>query len=97
MTSADKLEELLDEKQKQNNNPRCDGTLQELPLWLHDNEYLETGYRINYKTCTQVTGSMCQCHNETANIWTHFIGMLGFFGVAIIIAVFYKNMEGVGE
>ena len=58
-TSPDTKRKLLEEKQNKDDKPRCDATLAELPLWMHDNEFLETGYRINYKTCTQVTGSMC--------------------------------------
>jgi hypothetical protein len=29
------------------NRPRVDAHIDEIPKWLHDNEYINTGYRIN--------------------------------------------------
>jgi predicted membrane channel-forming protein YqfA (hemolysin III family) len=36
------------------------------------------GYRINFFSLKQLLRSMCMMHNETINIWTHFLGFLGF-------------------
>ena len=38
--------------------------------------YLETGYRINFCTHVQARNSLFLLHNDTLNIWTHFIGSL---------------------
>ena len=65
------------------------GSYIEAPGHLQDNEFIKYGYRIEHKTCCQVSSSLFTCHNETVNIWTHLIGsivMLGFFiGVAVAI------------
>ena len=48
------------------------------------NDHILTVYRINYKTWELTLKSMFEFHNETINIWTHFIGLLGaivFIGV----------------
>ena len=46
------------------------------------NPHLKSGYRINYSTWSSLFKSLFQCHNETINVWTHFIGfwvVIGFF------------------
>lgn len=53
-------------------------TLDETPLWLRDNEFLQTGYRVNYYKKRDILKSLFQAHNETLNIWTHLIGALLF-------------------
>ena len=59
------------------------GVLEDLPVKLIDNEYIKTGYRINYHGFCLIFKTMFKCHNETFNIWSHFIGKV----VAISIAV----------
>lgn len=41
--------------------------------WLIYNEYVLSGYRINYFSWNSLMKSICHTHNETANIWTHFL------------------------
>ena len=60
------------------------GTIKDLPERLRDNEYLLTGYRINYTGFCVVLKTMFKCHNETFNIWSHFLGKL----VALLLAFF---------
>lgn len=75
---------------------RIDGLIEEIPEWLRDNEYLKSGYRMGQKGICEVTSTMCQCHNETVNIWTHFIGAISFIGFLVLLLVIYSNTEAIG-
>ena len=53
-----------------------------LPDWLRDNDYIVGSYRppmFSFRGCFK---SMFRLHNETWNIWTHFLGFL-FFAVLV--------------
>ena len=39
--------------------PRIDGTIEDLPDWLQDNEYLKTGYRVNFEDPCDKGKTMC--------------------------------------
>src|SRR6185312_7400862 len=56
-----------------------------LPSWLKDNPYIAHGYRveIGWKNSCQ---SICHLHNETLNIWTHFLAFL-FMLILLIITL----------
>ncbi|KAH3670876.1 hypothetical protein OGAPHI_000587 [Ogataea philodendri] len=45
----------------------------ELPFQWRENKYIVFGYRFN-PSHTSALKSVVQCHNETANIWTHILG-----------------------
>ena len=49
-----------------------------------DNDHLYHGYRKNFHSKRLLVKSMCMKHNETMNIWTHFIGAIVF----IILIIF---------
>lgn len=72
-----------------NKKARCDATVDEIPEWLYDDDYIKTGFRINQEGACEVMATMCQCHNETMNIWTHFIGSLSFLCLMFIILLCY--------
>ena len=36
---------------------RCDALLDEVPTWMRDNEYIKSGYRVNYKGFWQIAKS----------------------------------------
>jgi hypothetical protein len=55
------------------------GTYEQADEYLRDNEFIHKGYRINYQTFWLVMKSLFMCHNETVNIWTHLLGLIGFF------------------
>ena len=74
----------------------CNGTLEDLPEHMVDNEFIKTGYRIGYKGYRGVCCTMFKCHNETFNVWSHFLGKLMFFNIALYIAIHYPNMESQG-
>jgi adiponectin receptor len=52
------------------------GNVTEAHNFIIDNEFILKGYRINFHSCKRITKSACMCHNETVNIWTHFIGFV---------------------
>jgi hypothetical protein len=49
----------------------------------HDNEYILTGYRINFNTIGKSLKSLFMLHNESVNVWSHLIG--AFFFVFLIL------------
>jgi len=59
------------------------GNVSEAHQFILDNEFILKGYRINFHSCKRISKSFCLCHNETINIWTHFIG-----SVLIILFMF---------
>jgi adiponectin receptor len=48
------------------------------PEHLRDNEYIKTGYRINFSTSKRILRSLFMVHNESVNVWTHLLGALLF-------------------
>mmetsp|Transcript_42024 Transcript_42024/g.64380 ORF Transcript_42024/g.64380 Transcript_42024/m.64380 type:complete len:150 (-) Transcript_42024:1057-1506(-) len=74
--------------------PRCNGTLDEVTEeFLHDNEYIKTGYRVYYKNIWDVGMTAFKCHNETFNVWSHFLGVLAFLGLVGFVLGVFPNME----
>lgn len=59
------------------------GLAHEAPKFSQDNEFILHGYRVNFHTCETIAKSLCLCHNETVNVWTHLVGAL--FTVILII------------
>lgn len=54
------------------------------PVWQLrklNNEFLYDGYRVNYRTYSDLFKSVWDIHNETCNIWTHLIGAFIFLGL----------------
>lgn len=64
------------------------GTYHEADDYIKDNEYIETGYRINYTTVWRTIKSLFVAHNETVNIWSHLIGVIAFFATTFYIIIF---------
>ncbi|KAK9903599.1 hypothetical protein WJX75_009680 [Coccomyxa subellipsoidea] len=57
-----------------------------LPESLRDNEYITKYYRINYNG-KQTIRSLFGLHNETGNIWTHFLGFV-LFAVLTFVTIY---------
>ena len=57
------------------------GHYEEAPGYMKDNDGITHGYRINFNTPKKIFKTMFTMHNESVNIWTHFIP-------AIIILIF---------
>lgn len=58
--------------------------------WLVYNECILSGYRINHYSFGRLFKSICGCHNETTNIWSHFIAAIGFIFVFSYFTVYYE-------
>jgi hypothetical protein len=43
-----------------------------------DNEYIVNGYRVHHGTYCRAFKSICSCHNETTNVWSHLGGAVFF-------------------
>ena len=46
---------------------------EDLPHWQQDNHYIHSGYRQASYSYMRSAQSMFQLHNESVNIWTHFL------------------------
>eukprot|EP00741_Cyanophora_paradoxa_P025328 tig00000367_g24447.t1 len=53
--------------------------ISEVPDWLHDNDFILTGYRVRFSIWLCLK-SIFRLHNETMNIWTHLLGFALFVG-----------------
>ena len=78
------------EKQEHNSAPYI-GPKEEACEHDVSNRHILTGYRINYNTWSATLNSLFQCHNESVNIWTHFIGFL-----VALVAFIYASMNELG-
>tara|TARA_B110000285_G_C15075584_1_gene590529 strand:- start:1152 stop:1541 length:390 start_codon:yes stop_codon:yes gene_type:complete len=76
--------------------PTCKGQLKDLEPEDIDNEYILTFYRINFNGIRKVLSTMFMMHNETFNVWSHFVGSLFYLGIAITILVSIPDMSDVG-
>ena len=61
------------------------GTIIEAPLWMVDNKYLLSGYRLNFNSFKCAVKSLFIKHNELMNVWTHLIGALIFVTLLVIV------------
>ena len=52
-----------------------------------DNAYIERGYRINHNTAGRLCKSLCSCHNESVNVWSHIGGVTFFLCILISLCV----------
>ena len=48
--------------------------------------YLKKGYRVNL-SWAQIARSVFRVHNETVNVWSHFLGCLVFMGLLGYVAL----------
>ncbi|KAJ8768295.1 hypothetical protein K2173_021235 [Erythroxylum novogranatense] len=57
-------------------------SFRDLPDHMKDNEFILGYYRANWPL-KEALFSIFRWHNETLNVWTHFVGFLLFLGLAI--------------
>lgn len=57
------------------------GHIKNAPHHLIDNEYIHTGYRINFNSSKKICKSLFMLHNESVNVWSHLIGVAIFIGL----------------
>jgi len=76
---------IINEKIKENSSNKINaknlikeyiGHISEAHHYILDNEFILKGYRINFNSCKRISKSICMCHNETINVWTHIIGSI---------------------
>ena len=60
----------------------------DLPKWLQDNQYVQSGYRHPSNSYQKSAASLGYLHNESVNIWTHVIGAF----MAISTAIYMYSM-----
>ena len=46
----------------------------DIPVWMRDNHYIQTGYRPQSNSYKKSAYSITYLHNESVNIWTHLLG-----------------------
>lgn len=60
--------------------------------FLRDNEYIISGYRINFSSTRRIlrryfSFSLFMVHNESVNVWSHLLGMLLFLSLMLYVIV----------
>ncbi|CEI87851.1 hypothetical protein RMCBS344292_02259 [Rhizopus microsporus] len=53
----------------------------EIPAWMQDNVYITGGYRRQTNSYLECAQSLFYLHNESINIWSHFLAFLLFIGI----------------
>lgn len=96
-SSNDKLEapnspEKLEVEPSNEGRPHI-GKLEKAPKWLIDNHYILSGYRIHFNTIKLTFRSLFMCHNESTNIWSHFLGVIMFVSFIFYIAFFVGGLS----
>ncbi len=76
-------ERLLDPKRHKNIYTT---SLDNMPAWYADNEFIHSGYRRITNSYAGCFLSLFYLHNETANVYSHLVGALGFI---LSLAAFY--------
>ena len=64
------------------------GDYHEAPEYLQSNQYLLTGYRINYDSWGKLARTIFMLHNETVNMWSHGLAALFFICLGIYVFLY---------
>lgn len=64
------------------------GHYDEAPSFMKDNEGITHGYRINFNTPKRILKSMFMLHNESVNIWSHFLPALCLIVISVYLFTF---------
>ncbi|GAB4828237.1 hypothetical protein Ancab_035149 [Ancistrocladus abbreviatus] len=70
-------------KKRENDRIYSLSTFEELPEYMKDNEFIHKYYRVEWPL-KHAAFSLFQWHNETLNIWTHFLGFALFLGLTVV-------------
>lgn len=72
------------------------GTIWDYPEEIRDNYFIISGYRCGYRGILGGLKTLFLWHNETVNVWTHFVGKLAVWViVAWILCTFHRpGLEG---
>ena len=63
------------------------GPIEEAEEHTVDNKFIVRGYRINHNTCGRLVKSLCTCHNEFVNVWSHIGGVLVFLVMITVVCI----------
>jgi hypothetical protein len=63
--------------------------------FMKDNEYITSGYRINFNSVKRVAQSLFMLHNESVNIWSHLLGALFVVFLAVYTTIFIKSHKNI--
>ena len=66
------------------------GKWEDAPEYMHDNEYVKKGYRVNFNTGKRIFKSLFMLHNESINIWSHLCGVILFGCLIAYVAVWLR-------
>ena len=55
---------------------------------MRTNNYILSGYRINHRTYSDAIWSLFTVHNESVNVWSHFLGAKLFIVVIVYLSCF---------
>lgn len=61
---------------------------------MKDNDHITHGYRINFDTPRKIIKSLFMWHNESVNIWTHFLPALT---IIIVLVYFFVDFESLKQ
>lgn len=75
------------------NNQMTTKSFKEAPEFMQDNGYIRTGYLVNCDTVGKAVKSAFMIHNESVNIWSHFIGALAVAVLIFYTALFVHNYK----
>jgi len=69
------------------------GHLDHVPAFLKDNEFIHTGYRINFHTPKKVLKSLFMVHNESVNIWSHLGGAILLIILCVVLSFSVTSID----
>lgn len=67
------------------------GSRDEADPWVTGNKYIHEGYRINYSTPWLAVKSTFAFHNETVNIWSHWLGVFAALAIALYLTYYLQT------
>jgi hypothetical protein len=71
--------------------------IEDAPTFLIDNKHLTRGYRKDFRSISSILRSCFMAHNETMNIWTHFLGALWLVWAMYYLTTFSMAHRSVEE
>ena len=73
------------------NDKPCIGSIHQAPMFMRGNRYILSGYRINHSTYSDALWSLFTVHNESVNVWSHFIGVQLFVGMIFYLCCYKEE------
>jgi adiponectin receptor len=70
------------------------GKYEHAPSFMKDNEHITHGYRINFDSPKKILKSLFMVHNESVNIWSHFVPAI-IICIVIIGFVFFVDKQNI--